>query len=105
MTKKAVIMLDEKGLLEIFPLYLLVHDEIDFGIPKSAAALRRLPEIQEVMEHTFPLSVPIRVDPEIGNDWGHVAGQRKIKNKETGKVRVETLNQFIERTVKEAKAK
>jgi DNA polymerase-1 len=104
MTKKAVIMLDEKGLLEIFPLYLLVHDEIDFGIPKTQAALRRLPEIQEVMEHTFPLSVPIRVDPEIGNDWGHVAGQRKTKYRKTGKVKVETLNQFIERIIKEMKA-
>jgi DNA polymerase-1 len=103
MTKKAVVMLDERGLLEVFPLYLLVHDEIDFGIPKTAAAIRRLPEVQEVMEHTFPLSVPIRVDPEIGNDWGHVAGQKKIRNKKTGKVKVETLNQFLERTVKEAK--
>jgi hypothetical protein len=103
MTKKAVVMLDERGLLEVFPLYLLVHDEIDFGIPKTAAAIRRLPEVQEVMEHTFPLSVPIRVDPEIGNDWGHIAGQKKIRNKKTGKVKVETLNQFLERTVKEAK--
>jgi hypothetical protein len=49
--------------------------------------------------------VPIRVDPEIGNDWGHVAGQRKIQSKKTGKVKVETLNQFIERTIKEVKAK
>jgi DNA polymerase-1 len=104
MTKKAVIMLDEKGLLELFPLYLLVHDEIDFGVPKTLAAIRKLPELQDVMEHTFQLSVPIRVDPEIGNDWGHVAGQKKLKNKRTGNIKAETLNQFLERTIKEVKA-
>jgi DNA polymerase I-like protein with 3'-5' exonuclease and polymerase domains len=107
MTKKAVVMLDERGLLEVFPLYLLVHDEIDFGILKTAAAIRRLPEIQEIMEHTFPLSVPIRVDPEIGNDWGHVTGQKKEKrSKETGRVirKAETLSHFIERAIKESKA-
>jgi DNA polymerase-1 len=107
MTKKAVVMLDEKGLLDVFPLYLLVHDEIDFGIPKTAAAIRRLPEIREVMEHTFPLSVPIRVDPETGEDWGHVAGQKKEKRDEkSGRVirKAETLNHFVERTIKEAKA-
>jgi DNA polymerase I-like protein with 3'-5' exonuclease and polymerase domains len=104
MTKRAVIMLDERGLLEVFPLYLLVHDEIDFGIPKTARAIWKLPEIQEVMEHAFPLSVPIRVDPEIGSDWGHVAGQKKIKNKKTEKVRMETRDHFLERVIREAKA-
>jgi DNA polymerase-1 len=103
MTKKAVVMLDEEGLLDIFPLYLLVHDEIDFGVPKTEEAIRRLPEIQRVMEQTFPISVPIRVDPEIGNDWAHVAGQKKTVNKKTGKVKIETLDQFIERTIKEAR--
>jgi DNA polymerase I-like protein with 3'-5' exonuclease and polymerase domains len=40
MTKKAVVMLDESGLLETFPLYLTVHDEIDFGVPKTIAAIK-----------------------------------------------------------------
>jgi DNA polymerase I-like protein with 3'-5' exonuclease and polymerase domains len=100
MTKKAVVMLDEKGILDIFPLYLLVHDEIDFGIPRTEAAIRRLPEIREVMENTFPLSVPIRADPEVGVDWGHVAGRKKTKNKRTGDMKVETFNHFIERIIK-----
>jgi len=105
MIKKAMVMLDEKGLLDIFPLYLTVHDELDFGIPKKANVIQRLPEIQEVMEHTFPLSVPIRVDPETGDDWGHVKGRRKKKDKETGKVlKMESMKGFIERTVKEARA-
>jgi DNA polymerase-1 len=104
MTKKALVTLDEKGLLGIFPLYLTVHDEIDFGIPKTAAAIRRLAEIQEVMEHTFPVSVPVRVDPETGPDWGHVRGLGRKKNGKTGKVKTETLQQFIERIIKEIKA-
>jgi len=105
MIKKAMVMLDEKGLLEIFPLYLTVHDELDFGIPRKASAIRRLPEVQEIMEHTFPLSVPIRVDPEVGTDWGYIKGRKEKKDKETGKViAIESMKNFVERTVKEAKA-
>jgi DNA polymerase I-like protein with 3'-5' exonuclease and polymerase domains len=101
--KKAMVNMWERGLCDVFPLYLTVHDEIDFGIPKVAEAVRRLPEVQECMEHTYPLSVPMRVDPEIGPDWGHMAGQRKEKKDEAaGKVirRAETLEQFIERTIR-----
>ena len=98
MTKKAMVMLDEAGLLDIFPLYLTVHDELDFGIPKSKIALEKLPKLQEIMEHTYLLSVPIRVDPEIGSDWGHVKGRREKKNKEDGHViAVESMKHFIER--------
>jgi DNA polymerase I-like protein with 3'-5' exonuclease and polymerase domains len=81
MTKKALVVLDERGLFDYFPLYLTVHDEIDFGIPKKREALLRLAEMQDVMEHTFLLSVPIRVDPEAGPDWGHVIDYKKNKAK------------------------
>jgi DNA polymerase I-like protein with 3'-5' exonuclease and polymerase domains len=105
--KKALVNMWERGLCEIFPVYLTIHDEIDFGIPKLAKIIRRLPEVQECMEHTYTLSVPMRVDPEIGPDWGHMAGQRKEKRDEkTGKIirKAEALSQFIERTIKEVKA-
>jgi DNA polymerase-1 len=81
MMKKALVMLDEQGLLDYFPLYLTVHDEIDFGIPKKTEALLSLIKIQDVMEHTFPLLVPIRVDPEAGPDWGHVIDYKKNRAK------------------------
>jgi hypothetical protein len=109
MTKKAMVVLDERGLLDVFSLLLTVHDEIDFNIPKTVEAIRRLPEIQEVMEHTFPISVPIRVDPEVGRDWGRVKGRtvKKAKVVEGEEVTVEkvlTMEQFINRVIKEAKA-
>jgi DNA polymerase I-like protein with 3'-5' exonuclease and polymerase domains len=109
MTKKAMVILDERGLLDIFPLDLTVHDELVFDIPKKADVIRRLPEIQEVMEHTFPLSVPIRVDPETGPDWGHVKGRavKKVKvvdGKETVVEKILTMEQFLRRTIKEVKA-
>lgn len=95
MTKAAMVALDEKGLLDVFPLLLQVHDELDFNIPKTAEALRRLPELRETMETAVRMAVPIRVDPEIGLDWGHMAGQRK--SKKTGKV--EPPGHFIERII------
>jgi DNA polymerase-1 len=109
MIKKALVMLDEAGLLAIFPLYLTVHDEIDYGVPKKVAAIKRLPEIQAIMEHTYEMSVPIRVDPEVGIDWGHVKGRtvqkvKKVGGKETVVEKVLTMDQFIDRTIKEAKA-
>jgi len=109
MMKRALVLLDEKGLLDVFSLYLTVHDEIDFGIPKTVAAIRQLPQIQAVMENTFPLSVPIRVDPEVGVDWGHVKG-RTVKRKkiidgeEVIVEKVLTMEAFLKRTIKEVKA-
>jgi DNA polymerase I-like protein with 3'-5' exonuclease and polymerase domains len=105
--KKALVNMWERGLCEIYPLYLTIHDEIDFGIPKTATLIRRLPEVLDCMEHTYVLSVPMRVDLDIGYDWGHVAGQRKEKrHKETGRIvrKAETLDQFITRVIKEVKA-
>jgi DNA polymerase I-like protein with 3'-5' exonuclease and polymerase domains len=79
--KKAMVMLDAEGLLEVFPLYLTVHDEIVIGVPKTLEALRLLPKVQEIMEHTYPLLVPMRVDPEVGPDWGHVVKYVKCKTR------------------------
>lgn len=102
--KKAIVDMWEKGLTDIFPLYLTVHDEIVIGIPKTKTAIALLPEVQYIMEHTYPLSVPMRVDPEVGKDWMHVSGPGKKKNKKTGEVKVETMDRFLKRIAKEVKA-
>jgi len=56
------------------------------------------------MENTYPFSVPIRVDPEIGLDWGHVKGKRTKEDEKTKKKRVESMEHFIKRIAKEVKA-
>jgi DNA polymerase-1 len=69
--KKALVNMYEERLNEVFELYLTVHDEIVVGVPKTKKAIALLPRLQACMEHTFPLFVPMRVDPELGKDWGH----------------------------------
>jgi len=61
------------------------------------------------MENTYEMSVPIRVDPEVGGDWGHVKGRtvkkKKIVNgKEIIVEKVLTMSEFIDKTAKEVKA-
>jgi DNA polymerase-1 len=104
--KKALVDMWKAGLYDIFLVYLTIHDEIDFGIPKAVNIIRRIPEIQNIMEHTFDLSVPMRVDPEICVDWGHVAGPRKEKKDDDGKLtqKAENLAQFLKRICREVKA-
>jgi len=70
--EEALVKIYDAGLDEVFPLYLTVHDEIDIGVPMTKEALKRLPELEEIMEHALPMVVPIRVDPELGNNWGNL---------------------------------
>jgi DNA polymerase-1 len=109
MTKKAMVDLDEKGLLNTFLLYLTVHDELVFGVPKKAALIKKIPLIQEVMENTYKISVPIRVGPEVGSDWGHVKGRalkkKKVVNGEEIIVKKTlSMSEFIDKIIKEVKA-
>jgi DNA polymerase I-like protein with 3'-5' exonuclease and polymerase domains len=104
--KKALVDMWESGLCEVFPLYLTIHDEIDFGVPRTAAAVRRLAEVKAIMENAYQLSVPMRVDPEVGEDWGHMTGQREEeRDEDTGEIvrAAETFDRFIKRTIKYVK--
>jgi DNA polymerase-1 len=96
MIKAAMVELDERGLLELFPLCLQVHDELVFSVPKTREAVERLPEFRDAMENAIKMRVPIRVDPEVGSDWGHMTGRRKSKT--TG--RLESMRHFITRIVR-----
>jgi DNA polymerase-1 len=45
-----------------------VHDELVFNVINSE--LEEVKEIvRDIMENTFKLSVPLKVDIEVGNDW------------------------------------
>jgi len=87
MMEEALVKIYYSGLDDLFPLYLTVHDEIVFGVPKLRSAFKRLGEVKYTMEHAIMdddkprLSVPIRVKPEIGNDWGHVIDYEENKAK------------------------
>lgn len=62
-TKMAMVKADRAGI----PIQLQVHDEIDFsaGIREEAEALA------DIMRTVVPCVVPMKIDTEVGPDWGH----------------------------------
>jgi len=66
-TKAAVVALDDNG----FDLQLQVHDEVDW----SPANIAEVKEAGHIMRHVVELSVPSRVDLEIGPNWGEAKEQ------------------------------
>ena len=62
MTKKAMIDCYNGGYMPL----LQVHDELVFSVPDEAA----VPEIKTLMENAVPLSIPNKVDVELGKNWG-----------------------------------
>lgn len=61
-TKKAMVDADEAG----FALQLQVHDELDLTVADREEAMR----LKDIMEHCVKLTVPSKVDVEIGPSWG-----------------------------------
>lgn len=61
-TKMAVVEMDAAG----FPLQLQVHDEVDLSVIDRAEAER----CAAIMRDVLPMSVPMKVDIEIGPSWG-----------------------------------
>jgi len=47
---------------------LQVHDELDFSI----SDVNEGKKIQQIMENCVKINVPIKVDLEIGTNWGNV---------------------------------
>ena len=86
--EEALVTIYYSGLDLIFPLQLTVHDEVIFGVPLKASALKLIPDMQKAMEQGIlepdgsrRLSVPIHADPELGRDWGHMQDFKKIAPK------------------------
>lgn len=68
--KKAMLDLwnyTESG-VHVFVPHLPVHDELDFSVFEP----RHLPMIQQIMVDAVKLTVPVKCDPSVGPDWGHV---------------------------------
>jgi DNA polymerase I-like protein with 3'-5' exonuclease and polymerase domains len=49
---------------------LTVHDELDFSDPGGKSEAYK--EMKHIMETALPLRIPVRVDGDIGADWGHL---------------------------------
>ncbi|MDJ0953380.1 MAG: DNA polymerase [Acidimicrobiia bacterium] len=64
-TKRALVEVDKAG----YFLQLQVHDEIDGSVEKKKHA----EEIGEIMCNVYSLSVPSKVDVEVGPSWGEAA--------------------------------
>ncbi len=47
----------------------MVHDEFVFSIPKSKEGYEACRELVHYMTHSYPISVPLGVDTEIGPNW------------------------------------
>ena len=53
-------------------MILQVHDELGFEVPEEELeAMRSL--LREVMEGTYSLSVPLKVDMKMGRDWENMS--------------------------------
>ena len=70
MTKKAMQLLYEEGIIP----HVQVHDELDFSIESPEQALK----IKDIMESCVELKVPIKVDVELGPNWGEAKDAEKV---------------------------
>ena len=64
MTKKAMLDLYDEG----FVPHITVHDELDFSVESRKEA----DMFAEIMESCVDISVPLKVDVELGPNWGDI---------------------------------
>lgn len=79
--KKAMVDADKKGLFDILPLHLIVHDEDDVSVPYTKEGTEALRELQITMEQAIPLKVPVLVGCDMGLNWGSVREHDYIDGK------------------------
>jgi DNA polymerase I-like protein with 3'-5' exonuclease and polymerase domains len=49
-----------------------VHDELDSGVPPTAAGAEAARELVRIMESAYPLSVPVLAGCDLGRSWGQL---------------------------------
>ena len=69
--KKALVEAWDKGVFNVLKLHAQVHDEIVFSIPKTEEGYKACKTLYECMVNAYELKIPLGVDTEIGDDWGH----------------------------------
>lgn len=69
--KKGLVNAWERGVFKVLKLHAQVHDEVVFSIPKTKEGYEACKILYECMANAYQLKIPLGVDTEIGNDWGH----------------------------------
>lgn len=67
MMKKAMLDLYKEGIVG----HITVHDELDVSVKSKKEAK----QIADIMENCVQLNVPLKVDVEIGPNWGEIKGE------------------------------
>ena len=71
--KSAMVRAFEEGVFDVigFP-HLQVHDELLCSVPKTVEGLEAMFKLQDIMENTTKLKVPVLAEPELGSSWYNV---------------------------------
>lgn len=70
--KMALVDVWESGVCDVIKPYITVHDELDFGSPKTKEGEEAAFEVRKIMQDCYELKVPTIVDIERGPNWGQV---------------------------------
>jgi DNA polymerase-1 len=69
--KDAMVKVWESGVCDVIGApHLTVHDELDLSSPDTKAGHEAVAEVKHIMEHTAKLSLPLKVDAQLGGSWG-----------------------------------
>jgi DNA polymerase I-like protein with 3'-5' exonuclease and polymerase domains len=68
----AGVFAEDNTAMDTLHLHATVHDELDVSIPKTKLGLDAFREMQHIMETALVLKVPVRAEPEIGNNWADI---------------------------------
>lgn len=69
--KQAMVNAYKAKIFDVLKIHFPVHDELVFSIPQTKEGYQACLELQNIMTSVFQLRVPLGVDTEIGEDWGH----------------------------------
>lgn len=83
--KRAMLNAYRAGLFDVLYLYLTVHDELDSGVPRSAAGVEAARELHHILCTPYELSIPVLAGIDVGKNWG------ELKECELGDFTLEAL--------------
>lgn len=70
--KMSLVKAYEAGLFNTLTWHLLVHDELDFSIPRTKEGLEATKELKYIFENSIKFKVPIIFELEKGSSWANL---------------------------------